>query len=90
MTVAERVKLARTKRRLSQRDLAERASLSSGYLTHLERGDNEALSSKEKIGSPKLDSIERLAHALDVPVAWLAFGSGDEPVWDPDPAEGAA
>lgn len=72
---------------MGKSDLAKKAGLSSGYLTHLERGDDESRASNERIQSPKLESIEKIALALEVPVEWLAFGVGDAPEF---PAEGAA
>jgi transcriptional regulator with XRE-family HTH domain len=75
-TVAERVTLARTKRGLNKSDLADRANLSSGYLTQLE-APREGASIKQ----PGIEVIERLATALDVPVGWLAFGTEPEPTW---------
>lgn len=76
MDAAERVKYARTKRGLSQRGLADKAGLSNAYVQQLEN-EGDGASIKE----PGLTSLEKLATALDVPVAWLAFGAGDEPSW---------
>jgi transcriptional regulator with XRE-family HTH domain len=78
MNVSDRVKLARQKRGLSQRGLADKADLSNAYVQQLEH-TGEGASIKE----PGLTSLQQLATALDVPVEWLAFGSGDEPSWSP-------
>lgn len=73
MTLGERVKLARTKRGLTQDELAERSGLSNGYISLVERDGD-----REKRG-PGVGSVNQLATALGVPVEWLAYGVGDEP-----------
>jgi transcriptional regulator with XRE-family HTH domain len=47
---------------LTQVELAKRARVSQGYLAKLERGEK---------ANPSLATLERLAKALDVPVAEL-------------------
>jgi len=76
MTVADRVTLARTKRGFKKADLAAKADISSGYLTQLENPRPDA-----KITDPKVDTLQKLATALEVPFAWLAFGTEPEPEW---------
>lgn len=85
MTLSERVKLARTKRGMGQRELAEQAGLSSGYLSQLENVGDGA-----RIKSPGLAITRKLADALHVPFDWLAFGAGPVPTWDESADFGSA
>lgn len=80
-TFSERVLLARTKRGLSQKVLSAQAGLSDSYVAQIEHQGGDR--------SPLLDNAEKLARALNVPIAWLAFGSGPEPDWS-SAAQGAA
>ena len=77
MSVADRVRLARGKRGLSQREVAGRAGLSNAYVSMLERAGGKGATIEE----PSLTSLQKLADALDVPVSWLAFGGEPEPTW---------
>ena len=52
----------RTKRELSQRELAKKAGVSVAYIAHLETGFRK---------NPSLAVVRRLAKALQVPVAEL-------------------
>lgn len=79
MTVVERVKYARERRGLSCTKLSELAGLSNAYVTQLERSLTTEKGETGRIESPSLESLEKLAHALDVPVAWLAFGATPDP-----------
>jgi transcriptional regulator with XRE-family HTH domain len=54
--VAARIKALRTKRKLTQQELADTCGLSVSYISMLERGDR----------SPPLDTLEALAAALGV------------------------
>jgi len=86
MTLPDRLRYARKKRGWTQRQLAERAGMSNAYVSILERtGTPSALWE-----SPKVATIEKLAKALRVPVAWLAFGQGREPAWPEPRTRGAA
>ena len=58
---AERLREVRRTAGLTQRELAEAAHLSEGYITRLEAGDT----------SPGLDLMSRLAAALSVPLTDL-------------------
>lgn len=58
---AERLREVRRNAGMTQRELAEKAHLSEGYLVRLEGGDT----------SPGLDLISRLAAALAVPLTDL-------------------
>ena len=93
MTLPQRVKLARTKRGLTQRELAERtkhadgpAAISSGYISMLEKEPGEP----NAVESPGLSGLKRIAEALLVPEEWLILGVGDEPVWEPNPLSDVA
>jgi transcriptional regulator with XRE-family HTH domain len=56
------LKTLRTSKKMSLRDLAERADVPPGYLSELEGG-------KKK--NPSLDVLKKLARALGVPVGEL-------------------
>ena len=57
----ETLKTLRTRRRMTQVDLAEKAEVSRGYLIRLEQGQQD----------PTLSVLRRLATALKVPVTRL-------------------
>ena len=61
----ERLRQARTARNLSKLALAADAKLTSGAILGIERG-----------GQAGVDTVEKLAKALRVSPAWLAFGVG--------------
>lgn len=71
-TLAQRLKLARTKRGLTQVQLAKLAGegVQQSDISKLERGDALATS-----------AIARLARALRVPSAWLEENEGPVPDW---------
>lgn len=77
MVLADRLKLARSKRGLTQDELADRCNLSNGYISMLER----APGAPNSIKSPGFAALRDLAKALDVPLEWLADGEGEEPEW---------
>jgi DNA-binding XRE family transcriptional regulator len=81
-TLPERLRQARERRRLSQSSLSLQAGLSRTMCGRIEAGTV----------SPNLsiDTILRLARALEVCPAWLAFGlelRQDDPVYTPGPAQ---
>lgn len=82
-TLAGRLAYARTRRGLTQVDLAEKAGVQQPAISKLVRGKMQ-----------KTTAIGRLAAALDVPVEWLEDGVGPEPVWKvgepPKPGPGFA
>ena len=97
MSPAERVRAARERRSLTQYALTKKAGLTPSYVLMLERSLEPGWASNEQIKTPGLDHLQKLADALDVPVAWLAFGTEPEPDWGdrvPDteaaPAQGAS
>jgi len=63
MDIGNAIQLCRTKRKLSQAELARRADLSVSYLSLLERSKRD----------PPLSTISRIAAALNVPVEILFF-----------------
>jgi len=55
--IGERIRMYRTRKKLSQDALGELAELHGGYIGQLERGEKNAT----------LESIEKVARALDLP-----------------------
>lgn len=72
-TLAGRLAYARTRRKLTQVELAEKAGMQQPAVSKLLRGKMQ-----------KTTAIARLAAALEVPAEWLEHGKGDEPRWDPN------
>ena len=64
-TLAERLRWARQKRGLSCAAVDEIADLSCGHTASIEAGRRE---------DPSAMTVSKLAHALDVSVAWLING----------------
>jgi transcriptional regulator with XRE-family HTH domain len=76
--LGERLRKARSKRGMTQGDLATRAGLKQADISKLEKGLMR--STTKGYG---------LARALQVPMGWLELGEGPEPQWsstDPAPA----
>lgn len=69
-SLAVRLKALRTKLNLSRAELADAAGVTTGPIQNIELGR----------GAPGVDTIERLATALNVSPAWLAFGGGELPL----------
>jgi transcriptional regulator with XRE-family HTH domain len=63
MNIGGAIQLARTKRKLSQRELAERAGISVSYLSLLERS----------LRDPPLSTLQKIASALGIPLEILFF-----------------
>lgn len=61
MTIGENIKNYRKKRGFTQKELAEKSNLSRSYLADLERNRY----------NPSLDSLQLIAHSLDVNVSDL-------------------
>lgn len=61
MLVNQRVKAVREYRRLESRKLAELAGLSAGEISHIERN----------LRTPKTDTLQKIAAALDVTTSFL-------------------
>ena len=62
-TLAARLRTARVAQGLSLRVLGARSGTSGNLVSQIEKGSD-----------PAVDTLERLAMALAVPVAWLGFG----------------
>ena len=65
MTLAERLKEARTAAGLTQVDLAIASAVTHQYISKIEQNDAQ---------SPAVDTISRIADALKCSPAWLMFG----------------
>lgn len=74
--VAARLQWARERARLTQEQLAAKAGVTRDVIAKTEAGITRM---------PK--SIEKIAAALDVPPAWLAFGHEQIENWDEDTLE---
>lgn len=61
LVVGERIRMYRTRKKLSQDALGELAGLHGAYIGQLERGEKNAT----------LESIEKVARALDLPLEGL-------------------
>ena len=68
--VGARIRLRRKERGLSLRDLAAKTDLTASFLSLVERGHN----------TPSLDSLHRIAAALDVPLFYFSQTDGQNPV----------
>ena len=63
MNIGHAIQLARSKRKLSQAQLAQRADISVSYLSLLERSKRD----------PPLSTLKRVSSALGMPIAILFF-----------------
>jgi transcriptional regulator with XRE-family HTH domain len=72
-TMGERIRELRERQRLTQDDLASRASLSKGFLSEIENN-------KRKVGS---EYLLRIANALGASVDYLLTGRDEEGVQQP-------
>lgn len=68
MNVGQAIKMCRSRRGLSQTELARRADCSVSYLSMLENSQRD----------PTLSTIEKIAHALNIPVGILFFLGSDK------------
>lgn len=66
--LGHRLRLRRKVRNLSLQDVADRAEISIGLLSQIERG----------ITSPSVRSLSAICRALEMPVGWLFDGTGPE------------
>lgn len=69
--VGARLLLARQALDMNRRELERISGVSSTAISHVEEGK----------GQPRTDTIEKLAIALKVSPAWLAFGQGEREPW---------
>jgi len=68
--VASRLRRFRHERDLTQEELAVHAGLDRNYVGKLEREEN----------SPTIDTLEKLATVLDIPLKWFVVDDGEIPV----------
>ena len=68
MTLGKTIRIARTMKDWSQRDLSEKSGVSHAHISLIERSDR---------GS-SMEVINRIAKALDIPAFVLLFMAGDE------------
>ena len=70
MIIGTRIRQLREQKGLSQRDIEERTGLLRCYISRVENGDT----------IPSLETLERLASALDVPLYQLFYEGEERPV----------
>ncbi|MBU1208328.1 MAG: helix-turn-helix domain-containing protein [Proteobacteria bacterium] len=70
-TFGQRIKTLRRFKSLTQEQLAERSGLSYKFIGEIERGT----------GNPTIDTIGKIARALEVPVARLLTEKKEEEEW---------
>ena len=70
-TLAQRLKVSREKRGLTQGKLAQLAGMKQPDISKIEQGLIQ-----------QTTGIARLAASLHVPVSWLETGAGNEPAWE--------
>lgn len=68
MNVGQAIKMCRSRRGLSQTELAKRAQCSVSYLSMLEKSQRD----------PTLSTVEKIAFALNVPIGILFFLAADK------------
>ena len=68
MNVGRALKLCRSQRGMTQADLAKGAGFSVSYLSLLEQNKRD----------PSLSTVEKIAHALNVPFSILIFLAADK------------
>jgi transcriptional regulator with XRE-family HTH domain len=69
-SLAERLHWARSVAGLSTRALASKAGVASGYPSAIEL---------DQVKNPGLDSLTKIAAALEIEVGWLMLGVGQKP-----------
>src|SRR5438093_998008 len=70
MELGEKVREARTERNMTLANLASATKLTKGFLSQLERG----------LSNPSLESLGRIASALDLPLTSLLAGHNSPPL----------
>lgn len=66
--IGERIFQLRTEKKLSQANLAEKVSMSGDSISNIENGKQMC----------KLDKVQRFAHALNISVNFLLYGSSSD------------
>ena len=68
MTIGERIKKIRIEKGMTQKELAEKCGMFDSALRRIENGKQ----------NPKKETVEKVAHALNLPVAALLYDTTDE------------
>lgn len=68
MTIGEKLKKSRNDRGMSLRELARKLELSASFLSQIEQGK----------ASPSIENLKKIAHTLDVRVAYLIEDEEDD------------
>ena len=66
-----RFRKAREHAGLTLRDLAAKSGQPLSTITDIEGGRR----------MPRIDTLEKIAHALKISAGWLAYGDGTQPTW---------
>mgnify|MGYP006288169645 CR=1 FL=1 len=56
--IGNKISMIRKNKNISQRELAQKANLSQSFISHLEHGKR----------NPTLNTLQSIAHALDIPL----------------------
>ena len=65
MTVGDRIKESRKKNGLSQKELGQKLNISQQMIAQLENSS----------AMPKIDTLQKIADALNIPLTYLLYGS---------------
>ena len=68
MTIGEKLKKSRNDKGMSLRELATKVDLSASFLSQIEQGK----------ASPSIENLKKIAHTLDVRVAYLIEDEEDD------------
>ena len=68
MTIGEKLKKSRNDKGMSLRELATKVELSASFLSQIEQGK----------ASPSIENLKKIAHTLDVRVAYLLEDEDDD------------
>ena len=68
MTIGEKLKKSRNDKGMSLRELATKVELSASFLSQIEQGK----------ASPSIENLKKIAHTLDVRVAYLIEDEEDD------------
>lgn len=77
--LARRFNLARQHAKLTLNEVSKKSKCAMSMLSSIANGER----------MPRIDSVAKVARALGVPPAWLAYGEGQAPDWfipEPPPA----
>jgi len=68
MSIGNAIKVCRTRRNLTQKELANRADLTTSYLSQVEQDKRD----------PTLSTLRSISRGLEVPLSILLFFGGDQ------------